>query len=265
MTNSLVKIVRDTESSLATLPPKYSTQLELFTREEEEVLAEFLRQERDEKPHYLRNKDWETLVGEPEAYSRPGKYLKEERKEFPELEKKLKDFLAEGKLLELGVSPETVAVFGDFPTMAYRMLDMKTRLSELVVAYAKQIGDEKGVNPIHVVRSSESRDEIYRRIFQTREQFEWYNNTSVQMGITALGAVYKFIELLEPEIREIEKIPIVGWLAKRKLKKALKKFPPKAVAESFLRDDIAYDARRAVRIYGDNLRDTQIIEAEIVR
>ena len=265
MANDLVRIVRDTESSLATQPSQYATQLELFVGGDEKVLAEFLRQERDEKPHYRRHKNWEMLVGKPEIYSRPKRYMEEQRQKFPEMEKQIRDMLADGKLLESGVSSDTVAVFGDLPTMAYRMLDMQTRLYESVVAYAKQIGDEREVKPIDVVRSSEGRDEVYRRTFQTRDQFEWYNNTSAQMRITLLGAVYNMLDSLAPTIKEVENIPIVGWLAKRKRNKALKQLPPKAVAESFLRDEMAYDARMAERIYGRNSGNPQVIDAEIVR
>lgn len=267
MANDLVKIVKDTESSLAAQPSKYSTQLELFVSEDEKILAEFLRQERDEKPYYPKYKDWEIFVGEPEKYSRPKKYMEEQRKKLPESEKQMRNGLTDN-LLEMGVNSETVAIFGDFPTMAYKMLDMKKRLYESVVAYAKQISNEKGIKPIDVVRSSEGRDKIHQRTFQTKDQFEWYNNTFTQMGITALDAIYNVIGSLEPMIKEVEKIPVVSQLVKRKINKALKtlkQIPPKAVAESFLRDEMAYDAMRAERIYDNNSETAQVIDAEIAR
>ena len=254
MVNDLVKIVRDTEFSLTSQPSKYATQLELFVGRDEKVLAKFLIQERDEKSHYGRYEDWEMLVGKSENYLRPKKYMEEQRQKFLEVKKQVKDMLADGELLEMGVSSDTVAVFGDFPAMAYRMLDMETKLYESVVAYAKQIGDERGIKPLNVVKTPEGRDEVYRRIFRTREQFEWYNNTSAQIGITVLGAIYNMMESLEPKIREVENIPIIGWFAKRKINKARKQLqlPPKEVAKSFLTDEIAYDARRAERIYSGN-------------
>ncbi|MFC1682045.1 hypothetical protein ACFL0X_00320 [Nanoarchaeota archaeon] len=257
MANDLVRIVQGTASSLATQPSQYSTQLELFVGRDEKVLSEFLRKERDEKPHYRRHKDWEMLVGKPERYLRPKKYMEKQIQEFPELEKQLKDMLSEEKLLEMGVSSDTIAVFGDFPAMIYQMLDMQTKLYESVVAHAKQIGDERKVEPIDVVKSSEGRDEVYRRIFQTRDQFEWYHNISAQLGITVLGVVYNRNESFEKIIRDVESLESVDWLTKRKInkakremKKAQKKLPPKAVAKSFLREEIAYDAKRAERIYG---------------
>lgn len=264
MASDLVRIVKDTESSLANKPLKYSTQLELFIGSDEKILAEFFRRERDDKPHYLRHKEWEVLVGKPEKYQNPKKYMKKQRQNFPETEKKIREALAAGTLLEMGVSYDTITLFGDLPAMAYRMLDMETRLYESVVAYAKQISDEKGIKPADAVKSPECRDEIYRRIFSTREQFEWYNNTCAKMGITALGMVYSLLKSLEPKIKEAENTPIVGWFVKRKMDKALKQLPPKAVVESFLREEIAYDAQMAQRIYGDKPGNRQAIDAEVV-
>lgn len=266
MANDLMRIVAGTESSLASRPSQYFTQLELFINADEKILSEFLIREVNEKPHHLRNKDWSALVGKPEQYSRPKIYLEEQRKKFPESERLLRSVIANGKFLEMGVSPETIAIFGDLPTMGYKMFDMETRLYESIVAYAKQIAEERGIKPIEVTRSSEGRDEIYLRTFKTREQFEWYHNTAAQMAITVLGAVYSTLESIEPKVKEMESIPLIGWILKRKLDKAFKPFPPKAIAESFLRDEINYNARLAERIYGNNKRvPLQIIEGELVQ
>jgi hypothetical protein len=259
MTYDLVRIIRDTELSLETRPKKYSTQLELFTGRDEKVLAEFLRQERDEKPYYLRYKEWHMLVGQPEKYSSPKKFLEKQRQQMPKAEKELRDALSDNAFSKLGLSPETISVFGDLPTMLYRMYDMQTKLYESIVAYAKQIGEEEGIKPVDIVKCSEGRDEIYRRTFKTRDQFEWYNNTASHMGITVLGAIYDMMETFLPHIKRTENIPIVGWYVKQKLNKTLKKFPPKAIAELYIKDEIAYDAKKAERIYNSK----QIIAREI--
>jgi hypothetical protein len=246
LVNDLTKVLRDTESSLANQPSEYSTQLEFFVGEDERVLAEFLRQEINEKPHYFRNKDWEMLVGKPKEYLRPKESIEEQRQKFPETTKKLREALSRGYFEKLGVSSETIAVLSkNIPDIAFKVLDMHTRFYESIVAYAKQISDERDIKPIDVVGSFEGRDEIYRRTFQTKDQFEGYNNTSLQMMIMGFGAIYKTMEELEPA----QKIPVLGRFLKRTVDKASKNIPPKTIAESFLRDEIAYNARRANRIY----------------
>lgn len=259
MTNDLAKIVRETELSLVAQPSQYATQLELFVSKDEKILSEFLTQERNEKPHYLRNKDWKMLVGKPEMYSRPKRLLEKERCRFPEVEKQLRDSLAKcDNPSKLGLGPEELAVFGNLPAMAYRLMDMKTRFYESVVAYAKQVGAEKETAPIDATRNPQNRDEIYRRTFRTRNQFEWYNNASAQVAAAAISAVYNLMDAARPTIKQAENVPLIGWLVKMRIKVILKPLPPKAVAESFFRDEIDYNAKRAERIYGNHSENSKV-------
>ena len=82
MANDLAIIVRNTEDSLARQPTQYSTQLELFVSQDEKILSEFLINEKAEKPHYLRYKDWKLLVGSPEMYLKPKRFMEKARREF---------------------------------------------------------------------------------------------------------------------------------------------------------------------------------------
>ncbi|MFT4308863.1 MAG: hypothetical protein ACMXYL_00040 [Candidatus Woesearchaeota archaeon] len=69
---------------------------------------------------------------------------------------------------------------------------------------------------------------------------------------------------MEPEMRKIKSIPIIGWLATRKFDKVMQTVPPKAVVQSFFRDSVAYNAIRADRIYDYDEAVVDIIDAEIV-
>jgi hypothetical protein len=247
MENELERIVA---AALAAQPVEYSIPLELFERGDEKVLAEFLRQEEGEKSHHRRFKKWVGLVGRPEKYSRPKKYQEKQTKNFPAVEKKLKARIEIYQ--ELGVGADIVAVVEALVPKIRRMHDMETRVCESVVAYAKQIGDELSVKPIDIVQRSDGRDEVYRRTFRTRDQFEWYNNTSTQIANTTLGTRHKIIERLEPKRRAGAYGLLDGWLVKSEVDRARKNLPSKAVLESFIRAEVVCDALRAERIYGGN-------------
>ena len=268
MAKDLVKIVQDTEISLSSSPSQYTTQLELFTSADEKILSEFLIQIRSAKPHYLRFKDWEALVGNTKSYTKPKKDIEDKRKEFLKLEQVCRS-MDYNTFLECGVSMESIRVFGDFPTMLYRVLEMRTKLYESIIAYAKYIGSEKDMDPINVVRSPELRDDIYKMIFPARENFEWYNNTSIQIAHIMTKAVYEMCEKVEDEIKEVDEThPLISrcacWFAKRKVLKAIEQLPPKQVTESFLREEFNYQRMMTDRIYGHALDNQDVIDAEII-
>lgn len=265
MANDLVRILKETEKSLSDQPKQYLTHLEMFMGQDERILAEFLTGEKNEKSHYRRHEKWSALIGQPQKYSHPKKYMKKLRDEFPKVEAQMREVALNDKLIDMGVSQEVMSVWGDVPNMLYRFMDMQTMMYESIVAYAKQIGDEQGKKPVDIVSKPENRDEIYRRIFKTREQFEWYNNTAAQLTVTVLGAYYKMMEVFRPKLKEIERIPFLGWLLTRKIHKSMDRIPPKPISESFLRDEIAYDRRQAERIYGNSYTDFRIVDAEIVQ
>ena len=141
---------------------------------------------------------------------------------------------------------------------------METKVYESVVAYAKQISSEKNIKPVDVVKSQEGRDEIYRRTFGTKEQFEWYNNTKTECNIIALGAMYEMMDAMAPEIEEAKRVPIVGWLFKRKMDKVLKQLPPKMITKSFVKDDINYNRNHTERIYSTDVDKMKYVDAVIV-
>ncbi len=255
MEDDLETIANKTERALATRPSQYDTQLKLFGSFDERVLGEFLRLEDEEKPHYLKYKGWDSFFGNQERYSNPVKYMEEEREIIPEMEKHLEDTNNLG-LSEFGVSQGTVAVLALTPNIARRRLDMKTKLYESIVAYAKQIALEEGIEPIGVVQNSELRDEIYRRIFPIREMFEWYHNTKSQLAIIVMGAVYNTLEQFIPLLKEAENNPNLSPGDKEVLNK-FKNTPPKAVFESFTRDNTASDYMRAGRIYSNPSENSQ--------
>ena len=249
MVTDLITVVRETEASLESRADQYYTQLELFSNRDEKVLSEFLKHERDDRPHYHRNKSWKLLVGKPKRYSRPKKYMKNQREQLPKVQKQIQDLLFDGKLFEMGVDHQTLSTFGGLPNMAYKMLNMETKLYESIVTYAKQLGQEKAIDPLKLVKNLENREEIYRRTFKTREQFEWYHRTTAEMGITTFATIYRIMEGLEPKIKQIETIPLFGWMGKKYIESKFRPIPPKVVAESFLKDEISYQKARALKIY----------------
>lgn len=267
MANDLTEIVSDTESSLAAQPPQYSNQLESFSGRDERILANFLREERDSSPHYTEYKDYALLVGIPKKFTRPKKFMVKKKQAIPKLERKLQDILVMDTdiISEIGITPKTIDVIRNLPDMFGKMVSMETRLYESVVAYAKQIGKEKSISPIDVVRSSDNREEIYRRAFKTRSQFELYNTTSVQTDIALLGITYNMLESVGKYIGEIENIPVIGKLFKIAKNRLLKHLPSTTIADSFFRKEIDYNLKKAEKIYGNISGTSKIIEAEIVR
>lgn len=264
MPNDLVRIVQETEQSVSRLPTRYATSLEDFTREDEKILGAFWLQERDSKPFYTTYKEWEeTFFGKQEKYDNPKKHWMDLVKKTPEFMKILTTLKNKNGIDNLVLSKETRDIFGDLPTMISRAVDIETRFYEAVVANAKQLSLERGTNPVDIVKDRESVNEIYRRIFSKREQFEFSCDMKNKIGITFGELMFAMKDDLTPKFEAIRKIPILSWMLEgnmRKTEEQFAKFPSRHIFIKYIKDELAYDEERASQIYGNG--NPGIIDAE---
>ncbi len=266
MANDLIKIVKDTERSLVSYPAQYGKQMEAFVGKDEKILSAYITAEREQSPITLRYSDWEMLSGSKESYTRPKRHLQKAKKQYPELERKINKLVKDSDLEGI-FSSRNMDVFGNLPRMIYQIFEMITNRYESIVAYAKQLGEEQNIRPEKLVKSAEARKEIDRRTFGSKEQYEWYNNACAETTIAMMGFVYKMIEYYNDEMRDI---PLVGRFLCWSLDRKLKKVPPKAVSESFIRDSIDYYAKKADDIFGpdysniEDVNNPRVIEPEII-
>lgn len=248
MTNDLVTIIRSTERSLSKIPEEH-TQLELFTSDDERVLSNFLIQENRSRTYLLRYKEWRLLNVKPESYRRPLQDIENTIRKYPQFEagiRALTDF-------DL-INHDELQFFGDLPKMFWRLIELRAHMYELTVAYAKQIAAEKDMSPHAVVGDEGLRDEIYRRIIPTREQFEWYHDSRLQMKKVVISVIHRVKEKSWDEIEGIlDELPefmrsIISIYAGYKFRKL--KIPSEHVINSYFRDEINYNKMRAERVYG---------------
>ncbi|TAL52224.1 MAG: hypothetical protein EPN86_05390 [Nanoarchaeota archaeon] len=247
MVRDLVRIIRDTETSLSSQPYNYRG-YQAFTRRDEEVLAEFLKGEREANPAYLSFGGWPVLLGDAKRHRNPADAHRRDVKKMPVLEKKLRSL--EIKLRALGADEEMVHYFGSYSLMARTSLGMTGRLYELIVANTKLIAQERTAYPIEVASNPNGRDETYRRIFPQREQFEAYHQIGLETSRVIFDGAYSTFEKVLDEMGRAEANLFTRFL-KRRIEKAAQKLPPRTITNAFFDVQARYDVQRADQIYGN--------------
>ena len=247
MVHELVRLVEEAERLLNRSPPKNYIQLDKMGHSDEELLTEFLRQERDGKPHYQRYKDWYILIGEPLMYDNPKKYARKKKRDASKKAKFGDNESLSKRLLRLRQSQVTIDDFIALRSVYTRFLDLEIKLLEYQVAYAKELATREETSPINIARNQGMRDEIYRKIFPKGRQFQSFYFGAIKFSIISMEAMYSVYYAATRERERAERVPILGWFIRR----FTRKIPPRATFQNFARDETDYCRIITNRIYGN--------------
>lgn len=251
MNKYLPQIISDTERALKYDPQgKRYPLLESITDKDERFLSEYLLQQRKNSPLTRRYENYPLLVSEEKKLKKPLKELKNLRNQYPKLEKDVKNLESKISSLEWDIPNDATLLLGTLPERIYKMIDFIELEYGAIIANGKALALEKDMDPISLAKIREGRNEITKRIYPTREQFEWMSDAKSEFSIIALGLLYKLKINVEPELDKIERsLPLVGRLFTRKARNRLNEVPPKAVIEAYIRDSREYSKEKADEIY----------------
>jgi len=227
------------------LPETY-VPMEKFTKEDNEGLLEWIVEERNSKPGLETYMHFEAIAGKKQKYINPTKYfLKTIKKSYKQASKldeieisNFKDF-----------SQESLSCLKNMPKLM-KLVECSKREHELYIAYAKQVAQEKDQDLYNTVRDLSCRDEVYKRMFDSRETYEQLHTLQGECVSNLYSSMHIFKADLIKKISPLDRVPILGWLLTRSINKALKKVPPNQMMESYVKENNRYDAQRANRIYG---------------
>ena len=187
-----------------------------LTKEDEEILREFLRQESNDRD-----------------YRQNPKY----------------SFLQNSDSLKRKDPKRFVLGFKDnFPSMGEIMESIYCR----IVSHIKEIAYETNITPIEVARKIEGINKALKRILPKRENYELICKLESQMRSELLEDLNSAREENQKYSERIKSIPLIGkvvsYLPNTFL--SLKGLPSRELMESVMEDEAAYTQSRADMIYG---------------
>lgn len=247
MEDGLERLMEETQIALSTRPVEYYKPLEDFDSIDIGILGEFLRLENEGRQHLSKYEQWEELSVSPMMYSDPAKYIQDQRKLVQEDTQKVIG-LGNIDLTKLGISRGTTAMMAKMPDIGERLIEMESDIYESVVAYAKQIASEEGIDPIDTIANPELRIEIYKRIYQKRELFEWYHETKSFMEALVFIGTSQMIEKMLPDLIQYEDQH--GPTQNKDLINQLKNLPPRNIIEEYIQDEFQSNSMKAQMVYG---------------
>lgn len=228
MIQSLEIMADEERQSMNEAPSQYYKPLQEFTKYDEKILFCFLNRERGEKTHIHKYQSWNVITGKGiKKYSRPKKYYSKAKKKIDNLKNPEQSNL--GRLLTtIGMDPYSIALIKRSKEISTKMYELEIKMNETIVAYAKQIAEERKIKPHKAVKEQEFRDEIYRRIFSSETQFEKYFNILNSVGSMMSYVSRETLENFQAHINKKTKIPwifksIFKYIIKLALKKSLQK------------------------------------------
>ena len=269
MESDLVEIVENTRNALAVIPPQ-NTELSDFTSEDERILTTFLQHERNAEGFLRKYKRWEALYGRSEIIADPIGTLEKARQEFKKSEPMIREAIADDLFGALGLTDDVLTFFGDIPRLSYKTVDMTANKYRLIVAYARQIGTERDLHPQAVVSDQFMRDEIQRRMFPTRGQYDLYYLASAKVvySMRAFTTNLKegtFNHIKREFFKATEGMPrfikfVLGTrfiynIARDPDVRELSKWPQKETLDDYTRDLLSYITDVGNRIYGNITTD----------
>ncbi len=229
---------------------EHHTELSKFTSLDEQILAEFLNREKNDRPHYIRHEQWELLAGHNARYQKPKLYLETARRLCQDRKRQADSYLGNRFVRwTLGVDRSMIDAINKFSDSLQRRIDCEQILYESIVAGAKQIAAEKNIVALEVVETEEGRNRVFAVMFPSKNIFETYCEEMVKMSDKLLDEVYDTLKVIEPKVSSWASKPFVGDFIKREWKEHRGKLPPQDVSTEFFEAEIKYNKDRANKIY----------------
>ncbi|NTV23491.1 MAG: hypothetical protein HGA85_03895, partial [Nanoarchaeota archaeon] len=185
-----------------------------------------------------------------ESANKPIKSLAANTDKLFEFQRIISDETYLDVLTKADVNPEMVQLFVQEPEDLINIYAaMRDKVAEQIVAYAHQIGNELGQDPARVVLSKVNREDIYRRIFPTRDHFEFYATLEASYSTLAFNT----LSLLTHELLEHDSnIGRGDWMLEASIfltqKFASRLLPTQEENVAFLKDSIAYNTSFRLRL-----------------
>ncbi len=223
--------------------------LDDFVRADFQVLAEFLRSERDEMPHYREYMSWELLVGDKLKYSDPERYIQKEKRRISKHKNDGIEMRDRDDFPEIEGRSQVLEKHVDTYALAYVNSVMEMMMFESIVTYARRIGEENQMSPMEVVRSLQGRNEIFRRMFESDKTFINYHHNLTQMKRFLCEGASNAFDVTQPYVEFAQKIPFIRNIVNFLVLRQKNKIPPMQDIESFAKKDADYIAERARTIY----------------
>ncbi|PIN89832.1 hypothetical protein COU57_05195 [Candidatus Pacearchaeota archaeon CG10_big_fil_rev_8_21_14_0_10_32_14] len=119
-----------------------------------------------------------------------------------------------------------------------------------IAQYAKEIARDSENEPINVVKTTEGRNEIIKKMFPSRENYELISHLEGQIRLGIIENVEKVRDENRRFLQKVWRIPLIGdvWIKRT----PLQQFPSREIVESLIEDERLYIEARADIIYGAN-------------
>ncbi len=122
-----------------------------------------------------------------------------------------------------------------------------------IIKEANMLALEHRITAGELVKDSQYRNEIFRRIFPNAEDFGVYMNIKVQQD-ASIGKVWlDSLRSLRPTLARTIKISPGGILAKHLMLRKIDRLPSSEIVDAYQKDELAFYNARASQIYGVNL------------
>ncbi len=266
--NGTIKSIGEIPSKSPNRPGLFRRKFPYFSREDEKTLAEFLRQEENEKRYPDRAKENPLLVPDQDLISHPNKMIRQRIKyrkqeismlgypnlnwlhapssyldEYFSVPKSFRDIFWNSNFF----GEEGIKLLGE------KMIFMRFKIYHLIVGYAKKIAENNGTTPVEAVKDAGNRDEIYKRIFEQREYFEWFHNTASHLHLVGLCGTYMHMkeeeDMLRDRIDRKFRYSDCRPELHMSLKSGIAEIPHASVIKEFFERQKEYVIRRAERIF----------------
>ncbi|MDP2628324.1 MAG: hypothetical protein Q8P15_00305 [Nanoarchaeota archaeon] len=229
---------------------EHHVELSNFSSLDEQILAEFLIKEKEDRPHYIKHEQWELLAGHKARYIEPKKYLETAKRLCCERKKQVDSYLGNRFIRwTLGVDREMLSAINTFSDSLQRRINCEQILYESIIAGAKQVSSAKNIDVQELVKTEEGRNQIFAVMFPSRNDYEKYCENLVILSDKLLDDVYDALKTIEPKLSNWSNKPFIGALIKQEWNEHRGKLPPQETSTEFFEAEIRYNKKRADQIY----------------